>query len=202
MFIEFNSNLEEHSALPNVFHKNIDYIPSEDVNLGPERHLDASVYHRWLLRGWPSLPLWPCTSFRESWLFWPKENSVEVFFLKCNLVSNSWRPKIRILIILPHLFSYFHKIFGFYVSYLSDHALIGHAMLTTLVVDEFDCHFKCISKSCKSFNVRPSDSNGNRICELNNETRQMKPSDFKQKKGSTYYASVQVGTNYCNWFFY
>lgn len=99
---------------------------------------------------------------------------------------------------LAHLFSYFHKIFGFYVSYLSDHALIGHAMLTTLVVDEFDCHFKCISKSCKSFNVRPSDSNGNRICELNNETRQMKPSDFKQKKGSTYYASVQVGTNYCN----
>ena len=42
MFIEFNSNLEEHSALPNVFHINIDYIPSEDVNLGPERHLDAS----------------------------------------------------------------------------------------------------------------------------------------------------------------
>ena len=31
-----------------------------------------------------------------------------------------------------------------------------------------------------------------RICELNNITWQMNPDDFKQKKGSTYFGSVQV----------
>ena len=41
--------------------------------------------------------------------------------------------------------------------------------------------------------VHPSSSKANRrICELNNKTRQMKPKDFKPKKGSTYYESVKV----------
>ena len=34
--------------------------------------------------------------------------------------------------------------------------------------------------------------NTKRICELNNITWQMNPDDFKQKKGSTYFGSVQV----------
>lgn len=71
-------------------------------------------------------------------------------------------------------------------------------MLTVFAVDEFDCHFKCKGESCMSFNVHPGNSNGNRMCELNNKTREMKPSDFKQKRGSTYYGPVQVGTNYFN----
>ena len=67
-------------------------------------------------------------------------------------------------------------------------------MDTVTVVDEFECQLKCMgNKSCKSFNVRSDGNNAQRrICELNNKTRQMKPGDFKWKKGSTYYGSVQV----------
>ena len=35
-------------------------------------------------------------------------------------------------------------------------------------------------------------NNAKKLCELNNKARQMKPGDFKRKKGSTYYGSVQV----------
>ncbi|PFX19659.1 uncharacterized protein LOC111337884 isoform X3 [Stylophora pistillata] len=74
-----------------------------------------------------------------------------------------------------------------------DHALVGYVMHNSVVVSEFECQLKCIgNNNCKSFNVHPSDGNASRICELNNKTRQMKPSDFKQKKGSTYYGSVQA----------
>ena len=70
-------------------------------------------------------------------------------------------------------------------------------MEKAVVVDEFECQLKCMeNNSCKSCNVHSGDSNGNRICELNNKTRQMKPGDFKQKKGSTYYGSVQVSTQF------
>ena len=86
----------------------------------------------------------------------------------------------------------FDKIFSFFL--LSDHVLVGHAMDTVTVVDEFEFQFKCIeNNSCKSVNVHPDGNNAQRpICELNNKTRQMKPGDLKWKKGSTYYGSVQV----------
>jgi len=68
-------------------------------------------------------------------------------------------------------------------------------METSAVADEFERQLKCIGKSsCKYFNVHPSGSKANRICELNNKTRQMKPKDFKRKKGSSYYGSVKVWT--------
>jgi len=75
-----------------------------------------------------------------------------------------------------------------------DHGLVGHVMDSTVIVDEFECQLKCIGNTrCKSFNVYTDGSNAQRrICELNNKTRQMKPADFKWKKGSTYYGSVQV----------
>ena len=77
---------------------------------------------------------------------------------------------------------------------LSDHALLGHAIDTVTVVDEFECQLKCIgNNSCKSVNVYLDGNNAQRrICELNNKTRQMKPEDFKWKKGSIYQSSVQV----------
>ena len=77
---------------------------------------------------------------------------------------------------------------------LLDHVLVGHVMSTATVLDEFECHLKCIgNSSCKSFNVRSDGSNaGRRICELNKKTRHMKPGDFKWKKVSTYFGSVQV----------
>lgn len=74
-----------------------------------------------------------------------------------------------------------------------DYALFGHDMYTTVVVDEFECQLKCMeNNSCKSVNVHPDQSIGQRICELNNKTRQLKPADLKRKKGSTYYGSVQA----------
>ena len=51
------------------------------------------------------------------------------------------------------------------------------------------------NNGCKSVNVHPDGNNAQRrICELNSKTRQMKPGDFKWKKGSTYYGSVQVSS--------
>ena len=68
-------------------------------------------------------------------------------------------------------------------------------MDTAVVMDEFECQLKCMgNNSCKSCNVHPGGNSANRICELNNKTRQMKPGDFKWKKGSTYYGSVQVSS--------
>ena len=70
-------------------------------------------------------------------------------------------------------------------------------MDTAVVIDEFECQLKCMgNNNCKSCNVNPGDSNGNRICELNNKTRQMKPGDLKPRKGSTYYGSDQVSTHF------
>ena len=75
-------------------------------------------------------------------------------------------------------------------------------MSNTDVADEFECHLKCLgNNSCKSFNVHPGANNAKRICELNNNTRQMKPEHFKWKKGSTYYGSVQVSSKVCVYIF-
>ncbi|XP_068678275.1 contactin-associated protein 1-like isoform X2 [Montipora foliosa] len=74
------------------------------------------------------------------------------------------------------------------------HFLFGHVLYTAVVSDEFQCHLKCLGSSkCKSFNVHPAESGGSgRICQLNNETRETKPSDFKKKKGSHYYGPVKI----------
>ncbi|KAL9970473.1 hypothetical protein ACROYT_G022851 [Oculina patagonica] len=77
-----------------------------------------------------------------------------------------------------------------------DHALVGHAIgKARVVADEFECQLSCLGNiKCKSFNVHFNNGkSANRpFCELNNKTRQTKPGDFKCKKGSTYYGSVQV----------
>ncbi|PFX31885.1 hypothetical protein AWC38_SpisGene3327 [Stylophora pistillata] len=74
-----------------------------------------------------------------------------------------------------------------------DFALLGHVINKTDVFDEFECNLKCIgNRRCKSCNVHPNGNDaGKRLCELNSKTRQMRPSDFKRKIGSTYYSSVQ-----------
>ena len=90
------------------------------------------------------------------------------------------------------LYTDFDKTFIFFL--LSDHVLLGHAMDTVTVVDEFECQLKCMeNNSCASVNVHPVVNNAQRrICELNNKTRRMKSGDFKWRKGSTYYGSIQV----------
>ncbi|XP_068678359.1 uncharacterized protein [Montipora foliosa] len=74
------------------------------------------------------------------------------------------------------------------------HFLFGHVLHTAVVSDEFQCHLTCRGSSkCKSFNIHPPESGGSgRICQLNNETRETKPSDFKKKKGSHYYGPVKI----------
>ena len=70
-------------------------------------------------------------------------------------------------------------------------------MDTVTVVDEFECQFKCIGKKVASrltLVLMAGNNAQRRICELNNKTKQMKPGDFKWKKGSTYYGSVQVSS--------
>ena len=68
-------------------------------------------------------------------------------------------------------------------------------MSTSTAADEFECHQKCLrNNNCKSSNVHPGEDIRalNHVCELNNETRQMKPDDFIKKKGSSYYGQVKV----------
>ncbi|CAH3039746.1 unnamed protein product [Pocillopora meandrina] len=77
-----------------------------------------------------------------------------------------------------------------------DFTLLDHVINKTDVADEFECQLECIgNNSCKSFNVHRNGNNTKRLCELNNITRQIKPGDFKRKKGSTCYDSVQAGLN-------
>ena len=93
---------------------------------------------------------------------------------------------------LPYAFLSVHQLIG-HKFLFAGHVLVGHVTTKTDVLDEFECQLKCVANnSCKSFNVHPKGNHAKYICELNNRTRQMKPGDFKQKKGSTYFGSVQV----------
>ena len=66
-------------------------------------------------------------------------------------------------------------------------------MSTSTVVYEFECHQNCLrNDSCKSFNVHLGADIAKRFCERNNETWKMKPDDFVEKKGSSYYEQVKV----------
>ena len=69
-------------------------------------------------------------------------------------------------------------------------------MNASTVVNEFECHHKCLrNNSCKSFNVRPGADISKRLCELNNKTRKMTPeSQFRKMKGSSYYGPVKVSS--------
>ena len=85
----------------------------------------------------------------------------------------------------------------FPIEKFSDFTLLDHVINKSDVADEFECQLKCMgNNSCKSFNVHRNGNNAKKLCELNNKTRQMKPGDFKRKKGSTYYGSVQVSSIY------
>ena len=83
----------------------------------------------------------------------------------------------------------------FSLLYLSDHILVDYVMNASTVVDEFECHQKCLrNNSCKSFNVRPGADITKRLCELNNKTRKMTTESFKNMKGSSYYGPVKVSS--------
>lgn len=81
-----------------------------------------------------------------------------------------------------------------------DHVLIGHVMGRSTVTSDFECLQNCIRKiSCKSCNVHLYGEYTSRTCELNNQTRHAKSSDFKGKEGTTYYGTVQVSWVCLKW---
>ena len=85
----------------------------------------------------------------------------------------------------------------FSLANVSDFTLFDHVINKTDVADEFECQLECIGNNgYKSFNVHRNGNNAKMLCELNNITRQIKPGDFKWKKGSTCYGSIQVGLKY------
>ena len=96
------------------------------------------------------------------------------FWYTCNL--HPWTNHSGILVIVP------------------GHALVGHNMSSVLVDNQFECQLKCVhTQPCKSYNVHFSSNQANKhVCELNNQTREVKSSDFKARKGSNYYGPVQV----------
>jgi len=64
---------------------------------------------------------------------------------------------------------------------------------TSTVVDAFECHQNCLrNNSCKSFNFHPGEDIAKRLCVLNNKMWEMKPDDFVENKGSSYYEQVKV----------
>ena len=79
----------------------------------------------------------------------------------------------------------------------ADFSLVGHVMNTSTVANKFECHQKCLGNSnCKSFNVHPTADITKRVCELNNQTREMKPRGFIKGKGSSYHGHIKVSTSF------
>ena len=46
------------------------------------------------------------------------------------------------------------------------------------------------NSGCKTYKVHPNGFDGKLICEQNSKSKQMKPGDFKRKKGSTLFSYV------------
>ena len=80
------------------------------------------------------------------------------------------------------------------IANFSDFTIFDHVINKADVADEFECQLKCMGNN--SCNTQREGNNAKKLCELNNKARQMKPGDFKRKKGSTYYGSVQVSWKY------
>ena len=74
-----------------------------------------------------------------------------------------------------------------------DQTLLSQVIETVYVTDESDCHRRCMQiDTCKSFNVHPPKSSAiKKTCDMSNQTRQMKPKQFKKKIGSSYHGSVE-----------
>ena len=61
-------------------------------------------------------------------------------------------------------------------------------METINVTDKFECHRKCMAyNTFKSFDLHPPKSNSiKKMCEINNQTHQMKPK-LRKPRGATNY---------------
>ena len=74
-----------------------------------------------------------------------------------------------------------------YIYLSSDFRLVGH-VIEFLFTDEIDCGLRCVrNKKCQSYNCYSDEHHGNKKCELSDQTRRSKPTDFRGTKGFTYY---------------
>ncbi|XP_031571451.1 uncharacterized protein LOC116305637 [Actinia tenebrosa] len=78
---------------------------------------------------------------------------------------------------------------GLFTNVENDKALVGHVIATHSVRSSIECAMACTSKpGCLSCNIDVSQ----KVCELNNETKQTKPGDLKSSPGSNYYDSESI----------
>ena len=142
------------------------------------------------LRGWSN---WSMYLFTSLWLccsLWRTMTFVQAF-LKLKLVSNNsiiTRSFIFLMVNVSASTIFTCKCFRFHFIW---------SRYQQNRCRRWVCQLECIGNNgYKSFNVHRNGNNAKMLCELNNITRQIKPGDFKRKKGSTCYGSIQVGLKY------
>ncbi|XP_044168660.1 uncharacterized protein LOC114977111, partial [Acropora millepora] len=108
--------------------------------------------------------------------------------MACFCVSNLFSVSFGILLWTGEAAGFCASVF----ETQQDHALLGDVIETVNITDEFECHRKCIqNNTCKSFNIHPLKTNPvQKTCEMNNQTRQLKPKHYKKKIGSSYHGYV------------
>lgn len=115
----------------------------------------------------------------------------------CGSIFETQAGKHDLKHIISNLFLfYYFSITTVLSRCILDRVLTEHVLRTIVVSHDFECQLQCLgsdNKNCKSFNIRPGNKTKNRVCEMNYSSRQLKPNDFKQEKGSIYYGSLQVG---------
>ena len=76
----------------------------------------------------------------------------------------------------------------------SDYRLVGH-VIEFLLTDELDCGLRCVrNEKCQSYNCFSDQHHGKKTCQLNDQTRHSKPTDFRANKGFTYYGKGRKKT--------
>ncbi|XP_067044652.1 uncharacterized protein [Acropora muricata] len=85
-----------------------------------------------------------------------------------------------------------------YFTTETDHAVVGHVISARDVDNAVECGWECLrDKRCISFNYQVK-INQNDICEINDQTKSTKPTDYQPKPGVTYYELMcDIGTAGC-----
>ncbi|XP_044184510.1 fibrinogen-like protein 1 [Acropora millepora] len=82
-----------------------------------------------------------------------------------------------------------------YFTTETDHAVVGHVISARDVDNAVECGWECLrDKRCISYNYQVK-INQNDICEINDQTKSTKPTDYQPKPGVTYYELMcDIGT--------
>ena len=81
------------------------------------------------------------------------------------------------------------------MTLVSDHAVVGHVISAFDVDNAIECGWECLTdKRCVSYNYQVK-TNQKDICEINDQTKSTKPTDYQPKPGVTYYELMSdIGT--------